>query len=85
MSICSSRDTGHTEVMRGFYHLCRWRAARKRQFSDISLGPRHKSIMQRFMNRIADYLNSKYGIGTVELTIEDSYYNMREKIEPRCI
>ena len=29
-----------------------------------------------------DYLNSKYGQGTVELSLQDSYYNMREKIEP---
>ncbi len=30
----------------------------------------------------AAYLNSKYGENTVELTIQDSYFNMREKIEP---
>ncbi len=29
----------------------------------------------------ADKLNEKYGIGTVELKIVDSYYNMKEKIE----
>ena len=26
-------------------------------------------------------MNRKYGCGTVELTLRDSYYNMREKIE----
>ena len=31
---------------------------------------------------IADYLNKKYGEGTFELTIEESYRNMKEKIEP---
>ena len=31
---------------------------------------------------VADFVNRKYGEGTVELTIRDSYYNMREKIEP---
>ena len=30
----------------------------------------------------AAFINSKYGEGTVELIIRDSYYNMREKIEP---
>ena len=30
----------------------------------------------------ADFLNRKYGEGTVSLTVKDSYYNMREKIEP---
>ena len=37
-----------------------------------------KAIMQA----AADFLNRKYGAGTVELTLKDSYYNMREKIEP---
>lgn len=30
----------------------------------------------------AEFLNRKYGAGTVKLTLCDSYYNMREKIEP---
>ena len=34
------------------------------------------------MEAAAEYLNKKYGAGTVELTIRDSYFNMREKIEP---
>ena len=34
------------------------------------------------MEAAADFLNAKYGTGTVELTIRDSYYNMREKIKP---
>ena len=34
------------------------------------------------MEAAAAFLNGKYGAGTVKLTIRDSYYNMREKIEP---
>ena len=34
------------------------------------------------MTAAADFLNTKYGAGTVELTIRDSYYNMRKCIEP---
>jgi len=30
----------------------------------------------------ADFINAKYGEGTCKLTIRDSYFNMREKIEP---
>ena len=30
----------------------------------------------------ADFLNRKYGEGTVKLTVKDSYYNMRTQIEP---
>ncbi|HOK49593.1 MAG: peptidase T [Sedimentibacter sp.] len=36
---------------------------------------------ERF-KKIAAYLNDKYGQGTVELSLEDSYYNMKEKILP---
>src|SRR5690606_32812535 len=36
---------------------------------------------ERFL-KIADYLNDKYGEGTVEIEIKDSYYNMKEKILP---
>lgn len=34
------------------------------------------------LRRAADYCNVKYGEGTVELTLRDSYYNMKELIEP---
>ena len=34
------------------------------------------------MEQVADFLNKKYGKGTVNLEIRDSYFNMREKIEP---
>ena len=34
------------------------------------------------MRDAADYLNKKYGEGTVELVLRDSYFNMCEMIEP---
>ena len=36
---------------------------------------------ERF-RKIAAYLNDKYGAGTIELELADSYYNMREMVEP---
>ena len=38
---------------------------------------RRKEVMQQ----AADYLNQKYD-GRIQLELKDSYYNMREKIEP---
>ena len=35
-----------------------------------------------FLAKIADFLNGKYGPGTVEVAVKDSYYNMKELIEP---
>lgn len=37
---------------------------------------------KKLMENIAAFLNQKYGEGTVCLEIRDSYFNMREKIEP---
>ena len=34
------------------------------------------------MAAAADYINAKYGAGTLELTIADSYFNMKKCIEP---
>lgn len=35
-----------------------------------------------FVQKAAEWLNERYGQGTVTVTINDQYYNMREKIEP---
>ncbi len=37
-----------------------------------------KSLMQS----VADRLNTTYGEGTVELTVTDQYYNMKERVAP---
>ena len=34
-----------------------------------------------YLRRAADYLNEKYGAGTFDLELKDSYYNMKEIIE----
>ncbi len=36
----------------------------------------------KLMKRVVKFLNKKYGKNTVELKIENQYYNMKEKIEP---
>ena len=35
-----------------------------------------------FLTDLVAFINEKYGANTAKLTIKDSYYNMREKIEP---
>ena len=35
-----------------------------------------------YILNVADYLNKKYGDGSIELKLWDSYYNMKEQIEP---
>lgn len=36
---------------------------------------------ERFL-KIGEYLNGKYGEGTFKVEVKDSYYNMKEKVEP---
>jgi len=40
---------------------------------------RKKNVL---IENAVDFLNSKYGEGTVELKLKDQYYNMKEKIDP---
>ena len=39
-------------------------------------------VKKELMQKCADFLNLKYGDRTIAITINDTYYNMREKIEP---
>ena len=40
------------------------------------------AMQQKIMEAAAQFLNSKYGDGTVEVAVKESYRNMKEKIEP---
>ena len=45
---------------------------------DLEKFAQKKAVMQA----ACDFINAKYGEGTCQLTIRDSYFNMKEKIEP---
>ncbi len=75
----------YTEGYEGFLHLTDMEGsvehARLRYIirdHDMAKFTEKKEIMAA----AAGFLNRKYGEGTVTLTVKDSYYNMREKIEP---
>ena len=74
-----------TEGRQGFYHLCQ-------MYGDVTTAKLgyilrdHDAAKLQFKKDnlldIAAYLNGKYGDGTVEVEIKDSYRNMLEKIKP---
>ena len=75
----------YTEGYEGFFHLtsmegCVTKTTMRWIIRDHDMG----RFLERkaLMEAAAAYINAKYGEGTLELTIRDSYYNMREKIEP---
>jgi tripeptide aminopeptidase len=75
----------HTQGYEGFYHLTKMDGSvEKAAFQYIIRDHDRKKFEARkaYMQRIADYMNTKYGQGTVTVELKDQYYNMREKVEP---
>lgn len=75
----------YTEGYEGFFHLNSING--RVEEAELSYIIRdHDAVKyeqkKQVMQDIADYLNKKYGEGTFELTITESYRNMKEKIEP---
>ena len=75
----------HTEHYEGFIHLTDMAGEVEKSTlhyiirdHDMTKFQEKKAVMQA----AADFINAKYGEGTAQLTLKDSYYNMREKIEP---
>ena len=75
----------HTEGYEGFYHLNNMSGNETETQLHYIIRDHDMDKFQArkaYLGRVRDYLNAKYGAGTVELLVKDSYYNMREKIEP---
>ena len=74
-----------TEGTEGFYHL----TSMTGQVAQAKLGyivrdhdKQKFEARKHFLQEVADRMNRKYGPGTVELELRDSYYNMEEQIKP---
>ena len=77
----------YTEGYEGFIHLTDMRGEVENSQLRYIIRDHDMAKFQekkRRMAAAADFLNDKYGPGTVEIALRDSYFNMREKIEP-CI
>lgn len=75
----------YTEGYEGFYHLDEMSGnVEEAQLNYIIRDHDHEKFEQKkkFFTEAADFLNRKYGEGTVIAEVTDSYYNMKEKIEP---
>ena len=72
----------YTEGYEGFYHLDEMSGnVEEAQLNYIIRDHDHEKFEQK-KKFFADFLNRKYGKGTVIAEVTDSYYNMKEKIEP---
>ena len=75
----------HTENREGFFHLCDMQGdvtTAKLAYIVRDHDAARFAARKAQMQHIAAILNEKYGEGTVELAIHDSYFNMLEKIRP---
>ena len=80
-----AESPAHTEGYEGFYHLCSMTGDESQARLQWLIrdhdweGFRDR---KRTMEGIGFYLETRYGVGTVEVTITDAYYNMKEEILP---
>ncbi len=76
---------GYTEKYEGFYHLDEFtgNVSKVEMFYIIRDHSREKfEEKKELMTKAVQFINDKYGAGTVEMKMTDSYYNMEEKILP---
>ena len=76
---------GHTEGYEGFYHLHDMKGNETEAELHYLVRDHDRAKFEarkQYLHRAAAFLNEKYGAGTVEVVIRDSYYNMKEQIEP---
>ena len=75
----------HTEHYEGFIHLTDMEGSVEQATLRYIIRDHDMEKFQQkkaLMTAAAEFINAKYGTGTVELQLQDSYNNMREKIEP---
>ncbi len=75
----------YTEGYEGFYHLIGMKGTVEE--AELTYIIRDHSLARyeerkAFVQRCADFMNAKYGEGTVCAEIKHQYYNMREQVEP---
>ena len=84
-SLLPKEIPANTEGYEGFYHLDRMSGSvAKTKMSYILRDHDRAKFEERKQTvaRAAAAMNEKYGAGTVEAEISDTYYNMEEKIRP---
>lgn len=75
----------YTQGYEGFFHLTQMRGeVEESQLHYIIRDHDSENFARKkaVMTEAARFINEKYGTGTLELTIQDSYYNMKKCIEP---
>lgn len=75
----------YTEKYEGFFHLDSISGNVEVLTADYIIRDHDRELFEqkkKVFLQTADFLNQKYGEGTIEVQMKDSYYNMREILEP---
>ena len=75
----------YTEGYEGFYHLDEIEGSIENTTMEYIIRDHDMDkfkAKKAFMQKSCDFINEKYGEGTVELELSDSYFNMKEHILP---
>lgn len=85
-SLLPALDTPYyTDGYEGFYHLTDLRGETEQAELQYIIRDHDRTKFEgrkAVMQKVCAEIDRRYGVGTAELTIRDSYYNMKEKIEP---
>lgn len=85
MSLPENERPENTEEREGFYHVCDVNASMTDAHIHIIIRDHDKdkfTAKKAFMTELVGQMNVRHGVGSVKLTLTDSYYNMKEKILP---
>jgi len=75
----------HTEKYEGFFHLLSFAGKTDKAELRYIVRDHDKARFEarkKLMRKAAEYINLRYGEGTLKLSMRDSYYNMKEQILP---
>ncbi len=75
----------YTEGYEGFFHLIAMQGSVEEASSTYIIRDHDMALYEARkaeVRRIADFLNGKYGEGTVTAEVKHQYYNMRTQVEP---
>ncbi len=74
-----------TQKYEGFFHIYSINGTVEKTTADYIVRDHDRARFDAkkvMMTQAANFINAKYGQGTVQVLIEDQYYNMKEMIEP---
>ena len=80
-----SENPAYTEGYEGFFHLDGISGNVEKTVCNYIIRDHDKKLFEKKKEtflRCAEFLNAKYGEGIVRVEMKDSYYNMRDVMEP---